>query len=248
MQRLLLSSAFSLLVGMLLLSAGQAQDERGQDAGAGDFGDAERGRAIVVAATGGSPGNACFQCHGMDGKGDPAAGFPRLSGQVYQYLYDSLKDYVSGVRQNQIMAPIAKALTDQQMRDAAAYYAKQPQTAFAPQEISDHFLFERGAAVAAIGSAERRVQACINCHGPDGSGLAPTYPYLAGQYSRYIEMQLNAWRSGTRKSDRLSAVVMEGIAKRLSPEEVRAVSLYYASIRPKLAEVEPHESIESLGR
>lgn len=174
---------------------------------------------------------ACFQCHGMDGKGDAAAIFPRLSDQVYKYLYDSLKDYASGIRQNPVMTPIAKALTDQQMRDVSAYYAAQKSVEYPPPPRVDPHLLQHGAALAAVGNAERRVQGCINCHGPDGGGLPPTYPYLAGQYAAYLEAQLRAWKTGERKGDGFG--IMENIAKRLTDEEIRAVSQYYAAIRPR---------------
>lgn len=60
----------------------------------------ENGRAIAVGAytIGYSPdpqAGACFQCHGMQGEGDGAAAFPRLTDQTFKYLYGSLKDYTS---------------------------------------------------------------------------------------------------------------------------------------------------------
>ena len=143
-----------------------------------------------------------------------------------------MKDYASGARQNAVMTPIAKALDDQQMRDVSAYYAAQKEAPSAPQPMVETHLLQHGAALSAVGHAERGLQACINCHGPHGVGLAPTYPYLAGQYANYLEAQLNAWKSGQRKSDRLVGQVMENIAKQMTDEDIRAVSAYYASVRP----------------
>jgi cytochrome c553 len=192
-------------------------------------GNIEKGRAVVVGAYSQGPGGACFKCHGIDGMGDGAAAFPRLTDQVYKYLYDSLKDYASGMRQNAVMTPIAQALTEQQMRDVSAYYAAQKAPA-GQRSTADPSLLQYGAAIAAVGHAERGVQGCINCHGPDGAGLPPTYPYLAGQYANYLEAQLRGWKTGARKGDGFG--IMENIAKRLSDREIRAVSLYYASLRP----------------
>ncbi|MFC4174305.1 c-type cytochrome [Microvirga sp. GCM10011540] len=223
-----------------------AQDERAQELAAYDTStvDLERGRAVVVGAYVASPGQeaegapainpqagACFQCHGIDGKGDKAAVFPRLTDQTYKYLYDSLKDYASGVRQNQIMTPIAKALTEQQMRDVSAYYAAQKEAEYPPPDRVDPQILQHGAALAAVGNARLGVQGCINCHGPDGVGLPPTYPYLAGQYAAYLEAQMKAWKTGERKGDGFG--IMENIAKRLTDEEIHAVSQYYAAIRPR---------------
>ncbi|MBJ6127011.1 c-type cytochrome [Microvirga splendida] len=238
---------FPILVALplfgLALASVQAQDGRATSVMAYDAGtaDVERGRAVVVGAFAAQPGQgnnavtppagACFQCHGMDGKGDAAAAFPRLTDQVYKYLYDSLQDYASGARQSPIMTPIAKALSDQQMRDVSAYYAAQKDAPYGPSPQADPSVLQYGAAIAAVGHAPRGVQGCINCHGPDGFGLPPTYPYLAGQNAAYLEAQLRAWKTGERKGDGFG--LMENIAKRLTDEEIHAVSQYYAAIRPR---------------
>ncbi|WP_246498810.1 c-type cytochrome [Microvirga soli] len=165
--------------------------------------------------------------------------FPRLTDQTYKYLYDSLRDYASGVRQSAVMAPIAKALNDQQMRDVSAYYAAQKAADYPPADPVDPQILQHGAALAAVGNATRGVQGCINCHGPDGVGLPPTYPYLAGQYARYLETQMQAWKSGQRKGDGFG--VMEHIAKRLTDDDIHAVSQYYAAIRPRVVTPEKSE-------
>jgi cytochrome c553 len=177
----------------------------------------------------------------MDGKGDKAAVFPRLTDQTYKYLYDALKDYASGVRQNAIMTPIAKALEDQQMRDVSAYYAAQNSAEYPPADQVDPHVLQHGAALAAVGNAVRGVQGCINCHGPDGVGLPPTYPFLGGQYAAYLEAQMQAWKTGQRTGDGFG--IMENIAKRLTDEEIRAVSHYYASLRPRSVTPEQAEAV-----
>lgn len=231
--RPLLAAAFCSM-NVLAVAAANSQgsaDHVRYDARSADIG---KGRAVAVGANL-SPAVACFRCHGVDGKGDPAAAFPRLSQQAYSYLYDSLKDYASGSRKNAVMTPIAKVLTDAQMRDVSAYYAAQAGLDEGPQPASSQFvdpkLLQYGAALAAVGNAKREVQGCINCHGPEGRGLAPTYPYLAGQYANYLEAQLKAWQSGKRGPDRATNGVMQHVAKQLSDEDTRAVALYYASIR-----------------
>ena len=66
----------------------------------------------------------CVQCHGPDGN-SPAAAFPKIAGQHYDYIVHSLKDYKSGARKNPIMAPQAANLTIRDIEDLAAYYSKQ---------------------------------------------------------------------------------------------------------------------------
>jgi cytochrome c553 len=193
--------------------------------------DLERGRAVVMgAATTTSPRSACHTCHGMQGAGDSSGAFPRLSGQSAWYLYKQLKDYASGQRQNDVMSPIAKTLSDQQMEDVAAFYAAQQETAAAPRPEPDTLLLQRGAAISATGLPDKGVAACVNCHGPSGRGLPPSFPYLAGQYGPYIELQFRFWKEGARRNDPLG--VMQHIAQQLSEEDIRAVAAYFASMPP----------------
>lgn len=199
-----------------------------------EFGNADEGRAVAVGANLSSPAAACFRCHGVDGRGDPAAAFPRLSRQPEQYLYLSLKDYASGMRDNGVMSPIAKELSDKQMRDVSAFYASQSggSSPVPPRRfLADPELLQHGAAIASVGNAERGVQGCINCHGPAGRGLGSIYPYLGGQYANYIDAQLKAWKTGARRADRQTGEVMAYIARQMSDEDIRAVALYYESIR-----------------
>lgn len=61
----------------------------------------------------------------------------------------------------------------------------------------------------------------------DGLGAGSVSPALAAQPAGYIEAQLNAWRDGDRRADPLG--LMTGLAKRLTPAEIKAVAAYYAS-------------------
>lgn len=196
--------------------------------------DLERGRAVVMgAATATSPRSACHTCHGMHGAGDSSGAFPRLTGQAAWYLYKQLKDYASGERQNEVMSPIAETLSDQQMEDVAAYYAAQQASAEAPQSETDSLLLQRGAAISATGLPEQGVAACVNCHGPSGRGLPPSFPYLAGQYAPYVELQFRFWKEGLRENDPLG--VMQHIAQQLTEDDIKAVAAYFASMPPPSA-------------
>ena len=67
---------------------------------------------------------ACAACHGQDGN-SAAPIYPSLAGQYADYLLRTLQDYKSGARKNAIMAGMVAALSDQDMKDLAAYYASQ---------------------------------------------------------------------------------------------------------------------------
>jgi len=70
----------------------------------------------------------------------------------------------------------------------------------------------------------------VNCHGPSGTGNPPTVPYIAGQYASYMTHQLDLWKRGIRENDALG--VMSSIASKMTEEDMRAVSEYYARVRP----------------
>ncbi len=66
----------------------------------------------------------CKACHGLDGKSvDPS--YPNLAGQHASYLHKALGDYRSGRRTNLIMAGFAGPLSDQDIKDLAAWYSSQ---------------------------------------------------------------------------------------------------------------------------
>lgn len=76
-------------------------------------GDAEAGKA--KAAT-------CAACHGANGI-SPAPIWPNLAGQKAQYLEKQLKHFRDGERNDPMMAPMAKPLSDQDIADLAAYFS-----------------------------------------------------------------------------------------------------------------------------
>ena len=65
--------------------------------------------------------NNCSACHGMNGEGI-ADQYPNLAGQKAAYLSAQLQAFRSGSRDNPIMAPMAKPLSDKQIANVSAYY------------------------------------------------------------------------------------------------------------------------------
>jgi cytochrome c553 len=184
------------------------------------------------AASGGTragAGAACFNCHGMQGEGDATGGFPRLAGLSAFYIAKQLDNYADGTRPHEQMTPIALQMTDAERRAVGIYYATlAPSLRRLP--AVDPALVQTGAGIAAQGVGPRGVQACSNCHGLHGAGMPPDVPPLAGQNTRYLELQLQRWQQGIRRND--VAGVMADIARRLSAEEQRAVAAYFGSLPP----------------
>jgi cytochrome c553 len=192
---------------------------------------AARGHAIAVGGGPGGAGAACFSCHGLDGQGDAGAAFPRLAGLDAQYLAKQMADYASGLRPDAVMTPIAQQLDPADHQSVALYYAGLPARApVVPAAAVDARLVQWGGILYARGSAERGIQACANCHGPDGRGLSGLYPSVAGQPAAYVEAQLRLWRNGTRRND--LADLMGGLARRMTDEDIRAAAAYVAGLPP----------------
>lgn len=68
----------------------------------------------------------CQACHGVDGNGMGDPQYPKIAGQHADYLVKALQDYRSGARKNAIMAGFAGTLSDEDIKNLAAYYAAQP--------------------------------------------------------------------------------------------------------------------------
>jgi cytochrome c553 len=66
----------------------------------------------------------CAGCHGVDGI-SVAPSFPSLAGQHEDYLRHSLKAYQTGKRKNPIMQGQVAGLSDADIADLAAFYARQ---------------------------------------------------------------------------------------------------------------------------
>jgi cytochrome c553 len=74
------------------------------------------------AAAGKAKTGMCAACHGAAGI-SAVPMYPNLAGQKEAYLAKQLKDFKTGKRKDPVMAPMAMALSDEDMANIAAYYA-----------------------------------------------------------------------------------------------------------------------------
>ncbi len=175
-------------------------------------GDVERGQ---------EKSQACASCHGPDGN-SIAPTFPKLAGQVPGYIAEQLARFKSGERENAVMAGIAQPLSEEDMADLDAYYvAQSAQPGSIPEQ--DRELAEEGEHLYRGGYARMRIAACMSCHGPNGHGIPPHFPRVAGQYREYSEQQLLAFKSGARSSH---GDMMTQVAFLLSERQIKAVAAY----------------------
>lgn len=190
----------------------------------------EQGKAL--AASGSGSVLACATCHGAQGEGNAAGGFPFLAGQGANYLTEQLQHFASGKRSNPIMQPLAKAMTPEQMKAVSAYFAQLPAPLDKNMLSAHQDLYpaqdQVGAWVANRGDWSNNIPACIQCHGPGGVGVGDTFPALAGLPAPYITEQLKAWRDDKRDPGPLA--LMGEIAKRMSDEQITATADYFAQL------------------
>lgn len=82
-----------------------------------------------------------------------------------------------------------------------------------------------------LAAGKARVDAvCAACHGGNGISIADNIPNLAGQRAPYLEAQLRALKSGTRRN-----AVMNAMAAQLSADDIVNVAAYFGSLQPDYA-------------
>lgn len=174
-------------------------------------------------------GGVCVACHAADGNSTIAQN-PKLAQQHPEYLYKQLVEFAAkpggktGVRENPVMTGFASALSDEDKRNVAAYFASQKAKPGAAKNKETLDLAQR---LYRTGAAEKGLPACAGCHGPNGAGVPSQYPRLSGQHAEYTEAQLKAFRDGVRKNNE----AMSQIAARLSDNEMKALADYIAGLR-----------------
>jgi cytochrome c553 len=91
-----------------------------------NLGEARTGPAVTSgdAGRGREKASTCVACHGETGI-SLTNEWPNLAGQYESYLVRTLAQYKSGLRKNAVMAGLVLTLSDQDMKDLAAFYAAQ---------------------------------------------------------------------------------------------------------------------------
>jgi cytochrome c553 len=169
--------------------------------------------------------SVCAACHGVDGN-SPLPANPSLAGQHSEYIYKQLLNFKSGERKNAVMSAMVTSLSQEDMRNLAAYYSDQKPRQGASQDAKTVLA---GQKVYRGGDMASGVAACAACHSPDGSGIPAQYPRLKGQNVEYTVAQLKAFRTGERAND--SAMVMRTIAGRMTDKQIDAVAEYVSALK-----------------
>ena len=158
----------------------------------------------------------CFACHGEEGI-SISPDIPNLAAQPPLSITYQLIQFRGQQRKGGVMEALAAPLSDQDMRDIAAYFASLP----APPAKSGN------ADQIAKGQQISSTQYCNSCHGPQLQGQKHI-ARLAGQSKEYLITQLKNIRSGAR-------IDMDGTmgsaARGLSDDDIDALAAYAASLK-----------------
>ena len=166
----------------------------------------------------------CMACHTADGsRGAPAN--PILQGQHPEYIVKQLTEFKAGQRKNPVMSGMVAPLSEEDMKNVAAFYGGKP--AAKPGFAKSKDTVSLGEQIYRGGIASKQVPACAGCHSPNGAGIPAQYPRLAGQHADYAEAQLMAFRSGARAN----SPQMAAITAKMNDREIKAVADYVAGLR-----------------
>lgn len=187
-------------------------------------GDAAKGKEI---ATG-----VCAGCHNVDGNSVIPVN-PSLAGQHAEYITKQLADFKSvdgkpAMRDNPVMSSMVAALSYEDMKNLGAYYAQQKSKPNQATQDDKEALLKQGKIIYHGGNLENGVPACASCHSPNGSGLPPHYPKLAGQHADYTYTQMKAFNTGKRANDNK---VMQMVTNRMTEKDKKAVAAYISSLK-----------------
>jgi cytochrome c553 len=210
--------AFLLLLLLSLSLPGQTQN-------------LERGKEI---------NGTCAGCHGEFGQGGKKGEYPRLAGQRVAHLVEQLQAFRSRVRMNLAMYPYTqeRELSQADIQDVSAYLAGIELPTQWPEFKPDDDALTRLTAMEKVmiiartpGSLEaggKIYQAeCALCHAPDGLGKRK-FPRLVGQYTSYLQKQMEAFVRGERSHDEDGK---PGVLNQLKAQDLQDILAYLTSIQ-----------------
>ena len=152
------------------------------------------------------------------------------------------------------MEPIAGRVSDDEIREIAAYYSRRRDGTATPAEGGEADrqadndslgAIQRGALIAQDGLPEPGVGACIACHQSNVDEHNPNYPVLQGQFADYLVLQLMLFQQRHRGGSEY-AKLMHPVADGLTLEQMQDVAAYYASLQEgeKPTASEPHDELQ----
>lgn len=184
---------------------------------------------------------ACTTCHGLEGRATNSGYFPSLAGKPAGYLFEQLRNFRDGRRQQTYMNGLLTNLSDTYLRDMAEYFAalkpRHPQTS--PSNVPAAQLAQ-GKSLIFNGDPGRSIPACASCHGQALMGVQPGIPSLLGLPRVYLAAQLGAWVTGQRRAT--APDCMAEVGRKLTSQDIQAVVSWLSS-QPVPPDAKPATSL-----
>jgi cytochrome c553 len=183
----------------------------------------------------------CAGCHGEFGAGGKKGEYPRIAGQRPKFLVEQMKLFQKRVRVNIPMVPYTepRELSDADMEEIAAWLAQIELPTQWPVFKDSDDAFTRLLAMEKVmivpraeGDIEHGRQVyeknCAICHGKTANGIGEI-PMLVGQYSNYLNKQIEAYLGHERPHD--EDILKEGVLHSLSAKDIQDVLAYLTAIQ-----------------
>lgn len=191
----------------------------------------ERTNAAWVKAGAALHQSGCAGCHGPEGR--RAEGMtPRLAGQPAAFIESMLNDYKNPrIRQpSQVMRTAVAALSTDDMRALAHYYASNPESRpIAPAEA---------AAPAALVDVSGIVTRCDGCHAD-----SETDPLIGGQPEEYLKTVMLQFLDGTRDGPSMNKIM-----KKYDADQIASLARHYAQKKWVSAKASTKPELVSRGK
>ena len=182
----------------------------------------------------------CAACHSDNGQGGKKGEYPRIAGQQVKYIETQLKNFRARTRVNIPMFPYTqeRELSDADIKDIAAYLTgieldtKMPTYTGKEDALTKLLMAEK---VMIIPRAEGDLEngekiyqkQCAACHGKAGKGRG-MFPMLVGQYTNYLQRQVDLYLKGDRPHDEEGTV---GVLNGLKAQDIQDILAYLTSIQ-----------------
>lgn len=178
----------------------------------------------------------CAACHGESGAGGKRGEYPRIAGQRPTYLIEQLLAFQKRTRVNLPMFPYTeeRELSESDMQAVSQYLAaiklpnrmpdfKGTEDALTRLEMVDKVMIIPRVEGDLNNGKRVYESACLECHGKLGTGTGGV-PMLVGQYTAYLQKQIDAYLRAERPHDEDSAKA--GSLYKLKASEIQDVLAY----------------------
>ncbi|MFN6961185.1 MAG: c-type cytochrome [Rhodocyclaceae bacterium] len=196
----------------------------------------------------------CAACHGDLGQGGKRGEYPRIAGQRAAYIEYSLKKFRSRERINIPMFPYTqeRELPDADIKAVAAYLAniqlptKIPEFKPTDDALTRLLAMEKVMIIPKLegdlaNGKKLYQEECAYCHGLDGRGKT-RFPMLVGQYTNYLQKQIDAFIKGERPHDKVAddeeeddkskpKAVKPGVLNRLAEKDIQDILAYITHLQ-----------------